>query len=83
MRQVIIVGVLALLCASAHAAEGPVGMVEQPCPPPLDPPAALREQITSLFIEPRVITPAQFAAFVKNDAARWREYVREAGIQPE
>lgn len=29
------------------------------------------------------LTSDQFAAFVKNDAARWREYVREAGIQPE
>jgi lysophospholipase L1-like esterase len=66
MRQVIILGVLAMLSASVQAAEGPVGMVEQPCPPPLTPPAALRDQIAALFLEPRTITPEQFAAFVKN-----------------
>jgi lysophospholipase L1-like esterase len=66
MRQAIIAGVLAILGTSAHAAEFPVGMVDQPCPPPLTPPAALREQLVALFLEPRAVTPAQFAEFVNN-----------------
>jgi lysophospholipase L1-like esterase len=39
-----IIGMLAILVASTYAAESPVGMVEQPCPPPLTPPAAFNEE---------------------------------------
>jgi lysophospholipase L1-like esterase len=87
MRRAVILGVLALLGASTHAAEAPVGMVDEPCPPPLVPPAALREQLVALFIEPRAVTPAQFAAFVNdpqlaqfNEASRRRAAQDWAGL---
>jgi lysophospholipase L1-like esterase len=56
--------VAAALCS--HAAAAAVGMVEQPCPPPLTAPAVFREQLTALLIEPHALTPEQFARFANN-----------------
>ena len=61
--------VAALLTAGAvcgHAAEAPVGMVDEPCPTTLVPPAALVEQIRALLLEPHVVTPAELKTF-QND----------------
>jgi len=56
----------ALVVTSGHAQDSgesqpgrqPVGMVPQPCPPPLELPAAARELLTELFLEPRKLTSA-------------------------
>jgi len=56
----------ALVVTSGHAQDSgesqpgrqPVGMVPQPCPPPLELPAAARELLTQLFLEPRKLTSA-------------------------
>jgi lysophospholipase L1-like esterase len=37
-----------------------VGIVEQPCPPPITPPASVRDLLVQLFIEPRKLTNADF-----------------------
>jgi lysophospholipase L1-like esterase len=44
----------------------PVGMVEQPCPPPIAPPAAVRDLLVELFIEPRKLTAADFDRLMKD-----------------
>lgn len=44
---------------SAQAAE-PVGMVDEPCPPPLVSSAGLQDLLAELFFEPRALTPADF-----------------------
>jgi lysophospholipase L1-like esterase len=48
-----------------HAAE-PVGMVDEPCPPPLEQPAALRTLLGELFIEPRTLSAADFERLARN-----------------
>jgi lysophospholipase L1-like esterase len=67
---------ITLLSAAAVWAQGasreskadaqPVGMVEQPCPPPISPPAAVRDLLVELFIEPRTLTAADFDRLMKN-----------------
>ena len=56
----------------ARAAEAPVGIVENPCPPALVPPAALAEQIRKLLLEPHVVTPAELKTF--QDDAQLKAY---------
>ncbi len=46
----------------------PVGIVEDPCPPPVVPSAALREQIVALLVEPHTVTPAELERFNKSPA---------------
>lgn len=46
--------------AAAPEPAVPAGMVENPCPPPYEMPGALRSVLESLFIEPRVLQPADF-----------------------
>ena len=48
----------------------PVGMVEQPCPPPLELPAAARDLLTELFLEPRKLTPVDFDRLTNNPQFR-------------
>jgi lysophospholipase L1-like esterase len=45
----------------------PVGIVEQPCPPPIAPPAAVRDLLVELFIEPRQLTAADFGRLMTNE----------------
>jgi len=54
------------LNVSVHAAEQPVGMVEQPCPPPLARPPVVRDLLVELFIEPRKLTPGDLDRLMKN-----------------
>jgi hypothetical protein len=44
----------------------PVGIVDQPCPAPVVPSPALREQIVALLVEPHTVTPAEFERFNKS-----------------
>ena len=50
----------------AQAAEQPVGMVEQPCPPLLARPPVVRDLLVELFIEPRKLTPGDLDRLMKN-----------------
>lgn len=64
----------ALMATTSHAqvtgaeasSRQPVGMVEQPCPPPLELPAAARGLLIELFLEPRKLTPADFDRLMSN-----------------
>lgn len=51
---------LPALPATPAAPEAPVGMVEQPCPEPLAMPASARQLLSDLFMQPRVLGPADF-----------------------
>jgi lysophospholipase L1-like esterase len=57
---------LAQHAASSAPQEQPVGMVEHPCPPPLNPPASVRNLLIELFIEPRRLTSADFDRLMKD-----------------
>lgn len=58
--------------AEAMPAGEPVGMVEQPCPPALELPAAARHLLTELFLEPRKLTPADLERLASN--AQFKEF---------
>jgi tripartite-type tricarboxylate transporter receptor subunit TctC len=45
--------------------------------------ADLRDRLTSLGVEPTGTTPAELAAIMAADIARWRTIVRETGFKPE
>jgi len=45
-------------------------MVQQPCPPPLELPAAARELLTELFLEPRKLTSADLNRLTNNPQFR-------------
>lgn len=68
----------ALVVMSGHAQDlggqqsgnQPVGMVQQPCPPALELPAAARDLLTELFLEPRKLTPADFDRLTNNPQFR-------------
>ena len=70
----------ALVVTSGHAQDSgesqpgrqPVGMVQQPCPPPLELPAAARELLTELFLEPRKLTSADLNRLTNNP--QFRQY---------
>jgi tripartite-type tricarboxylate transporter receptor subunit TctC len=42
---------------------------------------AVRERLTTLGFEPVRNTPAQFAALIKSDIAKWEKVVRAAGVR--
>ena len=63
--RLLIIGVLGSALAQAQAPE-PVGMVDQPCPPPLEQPAELRALLSELFIEPRALSAADFERLARN-----------------
>jgi lysophospholipase L1-like esterase len=49
------------------AGEAPIGMVDQPCPPSLEVPAAARDLLIELFVEPRTLVAADFNRLTNND----------------
>jgi lysophospholipase L1-like esterase len=51
----------------SSAGEELVGMVEQPCPPPLEVPAAARDLLIELFVEPRTLAAVDFDRLTNND----------------
>ena len=56
------VGIWALV-VSARLAAQPVGVVDNPCPMPFVPSAALQKLVTALLVEPHTITPEELEAF--------------------
>jgi tripartite-type tricarboxylate transporter receptor subunit TctC len=43
----------------------------------------VKERLASLGAEPAGISPEEFAAVLRDDAKRWTEVIRAAGIKPE
>ncbi len=43
----------------------------------------LRERLTTAGIEPRPMSPDQFAAFIKSEAVRYAQVIKDAGIKPQ
>jgi tripartite-type tricarboxylate transporter receptor subunit TctC len=43
----------------------------------------VKQRMLALGAEPSGNTPAQFAAFIRADQAKWSKLMRERGIQPE
>jgi tripartite-type tricarboxylate transporter receptor subunit TctC len=43
----------------------------------------LKERLATMATEPRTSTPEEFAAYIKQEMARWAEIVRKAGIKAE
>jgi lysophospholipase L1-like esterase len=56
----------ALLMTQVSAADPPVGMVDEPCPAPLAPSTRLREELISLFLEPRTLSAEDFRRFLSD-----------------
>lgn len=56
------------LLTGMHVSAQPVGIVDEPCPPPVVPSPALRDQIVALLVEPHTITPAELERFNKSPA---------------
>jgi lysophospholipase L1-like esterase len=59
---IMLAGMLPAPAVAAAAPAGPVGMVEQPCPPPLPMPAAAHRLLVDLFMRPHTLGPADFQA---------------------
>lgn len=72
IRGTAITALLAVYSIGARAAETPAGIVENPCPPALVPPAALADQIRKLLLEPHGVTPAELKTF--QDDAQLKVY---------
>jgi tripartite-type tricarboxylate transporter receptor subunit TctC len=43
----------------------------------------IKERLTSLGVEPMPMRPAEFAAFIDRDIAKWAKVIKFAGIKPE
>jgi len=41
----------------------------------------LQERLAAMAAEPRTSTPEEFAAYIRQEAARWGEVVRRAGLR--
>lgn len=52
--------------ASAQPADRPVGLVNEPCPPPVPMPASVSQFLSGLFMTPRTLAPADFAGLGDN-----------------
>ena len=74
-RVAIVAAVSSLLAATpAQAADDiAVGMVEQPCPPPVAMPASVSTLMADLFMRPHAPAPEEFAKL--NDDAAFRDYL--------
>jgi hypothetical protein len=59
MRRILLLAAITWQGA-ALAGDAPAGMVENPCPPDYVMPPGLRAVLEDLFIEPRVLQPADF-----------------------
>lgn len=73
-------GALWLAPLDAGAAQPPVGMVEEPCPPALPMPPAARQLLSDLFMRPRTLGPADFESLMKNETfAAYDQELRRRG----
>ena len=43
----------------------------------------VKTRLAGLGLEPAPLPPEEFAAFIKQEIAKWTKEIREAGIQPE
>jgi len=87
--KVLQVGATAILAAvmlasatpvAAAQADAPAGMVDQPCPPPLPMPAAAHRLLVDLFMRPRALGPADFAALMADpDFGAYNAELRRRG----
>lgn len=59
-----LLGAIPTLRLAAADATSPVGMVEQPCPPPLPMPAGAQRVLADTFMRPHVLGQADFAALM-------------------
>jgi lysophospholipase L1-like esterase len=63
-------------------AETPVGIVEQPCPPPITPPADVRSLLVELFIEPRKLVRADFERLMTDEGfKRFNQESRKRAVE--
>jgi lysophospholipase L1-like esterase len=68
--------------ATEQAGPAPVGIVEQPCPPPATLSPAARSLLVELFMEPRKLAPADFERLMKDpEFGRFNEANRRLGAQ--
>jgi lysophospholipase L1-like esterase len=68
--------------SQVSAMEVPVGIVEEPCSTPVEPPPALRDMLVKLFLEPRSLTPSDLQNFVSDPRiAEFNEASRKRAIQ--
>lgn len=66
--------------AGAGAAQSVVGMVDEPCPPPLPMPPAARALLVDLFMRPRTLGPADFQALMAEESfAAYDQELRRRG----
>lgn len=74
LRTITLLSRAALLCAvplafapSTQAADAvPVGIVAEPCPPPVAMPQSVRTLLSELFMEPRTLVPGDIQRLVQN-----------------
>jgi tripartite-type tricarboxylate transporter receptor subunit TctC len=45
--------------------------------------AETKEKLAGLGTDPRTSTPEEFAAYIKQEIAKWGEVVRKAGLRAE
>jgi tripartite-type tricarboxylate transporter receptor subunit TctC len=43
----------------------------------------LRDRLNTSGIEPRPMAPEQFAGFIKSEAVRYAQVIKDAGIKPQ
>ena len=43
----------------------------------------MKKRLDALFVDPLVLTQAEFAGLVKADAVKWERLVRESGVKIE
>lgn len=62
------------------ASQQPVGMVDEPCPPPLPMPPAARQMLVDLFMPTRTLQPADFQSLMANESfAAYDQELRRRG----
>lgn len=62
------------------AGQQPVGMVDEPCPPPLPMPPAARQVLVDLFMPTRTLQPSDFQSLMTNEAfASYDQELRRRG----
>jgi lysophospholipase L1-like esterase len=75
----VLLGLQATAFAQATAAI-PTGMVEQPCPPPVQIPDSARDLLTELFMRPHTPTAADFADLNSNtDFRQYQSAIQQMG----
>lgn len=69
-----------LLPVYGLAAQPAVGMVDEPCAPPLPMPPAARQVLVDLFMQTRTLQPADFEVLMRNEAfAAYDQELRRRG----